>query len=99
MDWTSAIPLSRITPAMAPATALGRDRVETFSTSAVWRSIVVSELPTARAKGVDTGILDVMDSSSDRGSTWSEAERLISWSWLSLIGEFLSVSVRSQQHG
>src|SRR5262245_15532761 len=43
-----------MTPAIAPATALGRERVETLRTSALWRSTAWAELaPTARAMGAD----------------------------------------------
>src|SRR5689334_12714647 len=59
------MPLSRITPAIAPATALGRERVETLSTSALWRSRACAPVaPTARATGVAWVTLDDMRSSS-----------------------------------
>src|SRR5687767_14634052 len=55
-----------MTPAIAPATALGRERVETLSTSALCRSTAMAPLaPTARAIGADWDALVVIRSSSD----------------------------------
>src|SRR5258706_13145116 len=54
-----------MTPAIAPATALGRERVETLSTSALWRSTAAAPLaPTARAIGADWDALVVIRYSS-----------------------------------
>src|SRR6266496_6205324 len=78
------MPLSRITPAIAPATALGLERVETLSTSALWRSTAVAPLaPTARAIGADWDALVVIRSSSGVGDIGVEAGWMVSGSCVS----------------
>src|SRR6476659_3558190 len=73
------MPLSRMTPAIAPTTALGRERVETLSTSALWRSTAVALLaPTARAIGADWDALVVIRSSSGGGDIGDEAGWIVS---------------------
>src|SRR5215211_4986417 len=94
------MPLSRITPAIAPATALGRERVETFNTSAVWRSIAAALLsPTARAIGAAWDVLVVMRSSSgvvefSVGAGWMVSE---SWKSRSIIETPLGVARLSDE--
>src|SRR6266545_2355301 len=73
-----------MTPAIAPATALGRERVETLSTSALWRSSACAPLaPTARATGADWDALVVMLFSSGVVKIGVEAGWMVSGSCLS----------------
>src|SRR5262245_252419 len=75
-----------MTPAIAPATALGRERVETLSTSALWRSTAWAELPpTARAMGADwdvfirfsSGVVETDEMSGWMGSDSCDARPIV----------------------
>src|SRR5258706_9676816 len=73
-----------MTPAIAPATALGRERVETLSTSALWRSTDPAPLaPTARAIGADWDALVVIRSSSGVGDIGGETGWVVSGLYVS----------------